>query len=260
MAFGYNGEAPNADEATFGNLNGEELDLNVTGDATVHGQNGLEIRDPSSTGPGSLDELSDNSLAVNSQGGRLRLQSSSSSAVRAESDLEVYQSNITAPVRGNVTLGDSLKVYGDVWASGADLAEIYSSHQKLEKGELVMLSGRKEVQRTVNSSSDPVGVVSTSPGTVLNSDEQGRPVALEGKVPVKVDGGVERGELLVPSDKPGVATSCEASNAGSDLNAGSSSREILEAVRRMEERMDCLERSIGRAMESGSGKVTVKLD
>lgn len=37
VAIGYNANAPNAYEATFGNLNGQELDVNVTGNATIHG-------------------------------------------------------------------------------------------------------------------------------------------------------------------------------------------------------------------------------
>ena len=36
VAIGYLSKAPNSYEATFGNLNGEELDVNVTGNLTVH--------------------------------------------------------------------------------------------------------------------------------------------------------------------------------------------------------------------------------
>ncbi len=44
IAMGYNSRAPNDNEATFGNLQGEELDLNITGDATVHGSGGLMVK------------------------------------------------------------------------------------------------------------------------------------------------------------------------------------------------------------------------
>ena len=43
VAIGVNSNAPNANEATFGNLNGQELDVNVTGNATIHGSGGLDI-------------------------------------------------------------------------------------------------------------------------------------------------------------------------------------------------------------------------
>jgi hypothetical protein len=43
VAIGYSANAPNRYEATFGNLNGEELDVNVTGDVTVHGDDGIDM-------------------------------------------------------------------------------------------------------------------------------------------------------------------------------------------------------------------------
>lgn len=43
VAIGDRANAPNQYEATFGNLNGEELDLNVTGNATIHGSGGLNM-------------------------------------------------------------------------------------------------------------------------------------------------------------------------------------------------------------------------
>jgi hypothetical protein len=42
VAIGFDAESPNDNEATFGNLNGEELDLNVTGNATIH--ENLEVK------------------------------------------------------------------------------------------------------------------------------------------------------------------------------------------------------------------------
>jgi hypothetical protein len=39
VAIGYEATAPNQFEATFGNLNGQESDVNVTGNLTVHGRN-----------------------------------------------------------------------------------------------------------------------------------------------------------------------------------------------------------------------------
>jgi len=58
VAIGPDAIAPNRYEATFGNLNGEELDVNVTGNVTVHGSNGVVIGNPSET---------DGALAVDGQ-------------------------------------------------------------------------------------------------------------------------------------------------------------------------------------------------
>ncbi|MFT4892534.1 MAG: hypothetical protein ACI8Z7_000314, partial [Candidatus Nanohaloarchaea archaeon] len=44
IAIGNNSRAPNSNEATFGNLQGQELDVNVTGNATIHGED-LDLKD-----------------------------------------------------------------------------------------------------------------------------------------------------------------------------------------------------------------------
>lgn len=44
VAIGYEAVAPNQYEATFGNLEEEELDVNITGDTTIHGSDGLDMR------------------------------------------------------------------------------------------------------------------------------------------------------------------------------------------------------------------------
>ena len=51
------------------------------------------------------------------------------------------------------------------------------------------------------------GVVSSNPAYLMNSAMQGTsvPVALEGRVPVRVIGEVKKGQRLVASETPGVA-------------------------------------------------------
>lgn len=44
IAIGYNAQSPAQDEATFGNLNGQMLDVNVTGNVTVHGIGGVTVK------------------------------------------------------------------------------------------------------------------------------------------------------------------------------------------------------------------------
>jgi hypothetical protein len=44
VAIGNYAKAPNNYEATFGNLDGEELDVNVTGNFTVHGVGGVDVQ------------------------------------------------------------------------------------------------------------------------------------------------------------------------------------------------------------------------
>jgi hypothetical protein len=51
------------------------------------------------------------------------------------------------------------------------------------------------------------GVISTDPAYLMNSQSSGLPVALRGRVPVKVVGAVNKGDLLVTSTCPGYAES-----------------------------------------------------
>ena len=50
-----------------------------------------------------------------------------------------------------------------------------------------------------------VGVVSTDPAYLMNSQANGVAVALRGRVPCKVVGNVNKGDVLVTSDIPGYA-------------------------------------------------------
>ena len=106
----------------------------------------------------------------------------------------------TATITGGVFSGTANE------AQYADLAEIYSADQEYAPGTVVKLGGDAEVTQTLNhADNDVFGVVSTSPAYLMNKDADGVPVALAGRVPVKVIGRVAKGERLVSSDVPGVA-------------------------------------------------------
>ncbi len=101
--------------------------------------------------------------------------------------------------------------------TGADLAEIYYTHDNAQAGNLVSLdsSMRAGVRKTSGSyDSTVMGVISTKPGYVLadsaGSDPTAAPVALalSGRVPVKIsdeNGPVKAGDPLTSSSTPGVA-------------------------------------------------------
>ncbi|MDY6771335.1 MAG: hypothetical protein SV186_05290, partial [Candidatus Nanohaloarchaea archaeon] len=195
-------------EATFGNLQGEKLDVNVTGNLTVHGVGGVEI---------------------------------------PNGNLDIQGNNITSSTTGNVSVGDSLKVYGNVWALGADLAEKYRVDGEVEKGEIVSISEEKDnaVERTTERYQDAVGITSRNPGFVLNSGAEGVKVALEGKVKVEVNtenGEIERGDRIVPSSEPGVGMACEVWDPMQRNETG-----IRKVVSHNEK---CRSATVGRALES----------
>jgi len=88
----------------------------------------------------------------------------------------------------------------------ADLAEIYASDEEYAPGTVVKLGGEAEITQTTHVEDMNVfGVISTDPAYLMNSEATGLPVALKGRVPVKVIGKVVKGERLTSSHLPGVA-------------------------------------------------------
>lgn len=101
----------------------------------------------------------------------------------------------------------------------ADVAENYVSSQHLEPGDLVSLEGENNSQAVVKTTrayqEESIGVVSTKPGIILNSDAiidafhpYLYPIALSGRIPVKVsteNGSIKPGDFLTASSQEGVA-------------------------------------------------------
>lgn len=119
-------------------------------------------------------------------------------------------------VSGHSRIDGDLTVSGNVAARYQDLAEWVPATADLEPGSVVVLNpdGRNEVM----ASSAPydtrvAGVVSAQPGVILGEGGAGREmVATTGRVTVRVDASrapIRVGDLLVTSDKPGVAMKSE---------------------------------------------------
>ena len=102
-------------------------------------------------------------------------------------------------------------IYGNtVEATYADLAERYASDAPYEPGTVLVFGGEEEVTTTTMlASTKVVGIVSTDPALKMNSaagNSDTHPyIALKGRVPCKVIGEINRGDLLVTSDKAGYA-------------------------------------------------------
>ena len=105
---------------------------------------------------------------------------------------------------------DSTVVAGAFVTGAADLAERYHADAVYEPGTVLVIGGINEVT-ACTSKMDPrvAGVVSTTPGLVLNqdagSDAEWPVLALSGRVPCKVIGPIQKGESLVTSSVPGHA-------------------------------------------------------
>ena len=86
-------------------------------------------------------------------------------------------------------------------AQYADLAEKYTCEQDLPIGTVVCMAieGEYEIEECVKSECMSVGVVSENPAYLMNSESEGLPIALAGKVDVRVVGPVRKGDILVPA-------------------------------------------------------------
>jgi hypothetical protein len=95
-------------------------------------------------------------------------------------------------------------------AQYADVAEKYVADQIYPPGTVLEIGGSAEVQATTHYASTHIaGVVSSHPALIMNSGETSAnsvEVALLGRVPCRVIGLIQRGDLLVSSRVVGVAT------------------------------------------------------
>jgi hypothetical protein len=110
-------------------------------------------------------------------------------------------------------LGTSYYGYNKVYARAtsaqyADLAENYETDDKYDVGTVVMVGGSKEVTAS-SFGKRAIGVISANPAYLMNSAGKGQPVALKGKVKVKVNGFIAKGDELI-ADNKGVARRVDA--------------------------------------------------
>ena len=83
-------------------------------------------------------------------------------------------------------------------AKYADLAEMYASDEAIESGTVVHFAGEGKVASCDTANHHAVaGIVSTNPAYLMNSEQEGTELAIAGRVPCKVTGVVNAGDLMV---------------------------------------------------------------
>jgi hypothetical protein len=100
-------------------------------------------------------------------------------------------------------------------AQYADLAEKYAADAEYLPGTVLMFGGSEEVTIADQSHTYKIaGVVSTNPAHIMNSGLESKYtvlLALSGRVPCQVVGNITKGDTLVASELPGVATTVDLS-------------------------------------------------
>jgi hypothetical protein len=115
-------------------------------------------------------------------------------------------------VAGDINVTGNAAIGGNIAAKYQDVAEWVQARQSIEPGTLVILDP-KFANAVITSShaydSRVAGVISARPGLILGEMGRGKVlVATTGRVKVRVDATrhpIKIGDLLVTSDKPGVA-------------------------------------------------------
>ena len=118
-----------------------------------------------------------------------------------------YRSSATTATANTIAARDAS---GDIYASlfqgtataarYADLAEKYLADQEYEVGTVVVVGGEAEVTASI-AGQRAIGIVSANPAFMMNKDlEGGTYIALKGRVPVKVNGTVKKGDRLTAGD------------------------------------------------------------
>ena len=125
---------------------------------------------------------------------------------------------------GTLNLGGPSNYFATIYGQAttaryADLAECYEADQDYAPGTVLCFGDATEVTVSMNSGSTKIaGVVSTNPAYLMNDGIEAKfiaKVALTGRVPCRVVGKINRGDMLVTSSIPGVAQASSRPELGS---------------------------------------------
>lgn len=189
---------------TLGVTGSTTLTTTTTGNLTVNGTLNAGSNTITTTGNMNCQTLTTSNNLVVSQNTTLGDANTDTVSFNARVNTSLQ------PTADNAyNLGDGSRRWGTVHgvtfsgtattANYADLAELYLSDYAYEAGTVVRVGGEFEVTATDGDHNHSVlGVVSAFPAYLMNNQlENGLPIALKGRVPVKVGGTVKKGDRLV---------------------------------------------------------------
>lgn len=135
---------------------------------------------------------SPNWIAIQTRGGNAAFGSLTTTSITTGS----------AVTAGSITGTWTLTPGSTLQATYADLAERFEADQTYDAGTVVEIGGEKEITYVKEDSSDRVfGVISNTAAYLMNSaagnDRSHPPVAVSGRVTVKVKGTIKKGDRLV---------------------------------------------------------------
>jgi hypothetical protein len=148
--------------------------------------------------------LNGNIVLQNSGTGNVAIDIKTPGGVTVLSAEGASDSATPVTIKGQWVLGTNASLE----ANYADLAENFASDVDYEPGTVLVFGGSSEVTQSITENDTKVaGVVTTDPAFVMNHKLVGTKscIALQGRVPCKVIGPVQLGDMLVTSAVPGHA-------------------------------------------------------
>jgi hypothetical protein len=139
-----------------------------------------------------------------------------------------------ASTAGTITGNWSLASGSKLSATYADLAEWYTSDKKYEPGTVLIFGGSHETTVTnILADTRAAGVVTTNPAYTMNNslseNNNSVCIALQGRVPCRVVGRVQKGDLLTTSASPGFAIKTNSPVLGAIIGKALENKDSLEA-------------------------------
>ena len=179
--------------------------------------------DANDTTSGTLGVLNDTGLTVGAdQDAKISVTTANSAVTIANQTSNanlIFQVNVAGtPTTAMTIFGANGVISGSqINANYADVAERFAADQTYVPGTVVELGGAAEITRSVEALSENVfGVISTRAAYLMNSgagtDETHPPIAMTGRVPVRVTGMIRKGDRLVSAGN-GLARAAQSGEA-----------------------------------------------
>jgi hypothetical protein len=202
-------------------FNGTSSDSNALGGVAAANYLRSNIND---TTTGTLGILNDTGLTVGAdQDAKISVTTATSAVTIANQTSGanlIFQVNVAGtPTTAMTIFGANGVISGtQINANYADVAERFASDVEMTAGTVVELGGSAEITSCIDELSENVfGVISTRAAYLMNSaagsDITHPPIAMTGRVPVKVTGSIRKGDRLVAAgnglaraSRPGEAT------------------------------------------------------
>jgi len=142
-----------------------------------------------------------------SKAATLRVGSDFRSASSSATNNTVAVRDATGNIAANLFQGTATQ------ARYADLAEKYTTAEELEPGTVVTVCAHEDHEvEAASVGTIAIGVVSTDPAVMMNSEAEGQYIGLKGRLPVRVIGAVKKGQEVYVNDNGCAST---AINGGS---------------------------------------------